>query len=99
MQSVIQILKVNDERTGTKDGRQWSMQDAECLLLKDTGEVDQVGVLQIPKELRGKVAPGTYLGSFGLRPNMQSRRIEAVLVGLQPYAVGKVAPAKSSAAQ
>lgn len=91
MHSLIQILKVNDMRTGSKDGRAWEMQDAECLLLKETGEVDQVGVLQLPKELRGKVTAGVYLGSFGLRPNLQSRRIEAVLTGLQPYAV-KAAP-------
>lgn len=88
MQSILQILKVNDPRSGTtKDGRPWQMQDAECILLKDTGEVDQVGVLRIPKELNGKVAPGTYLGSFGLKPNYKDRTIEAVLVGLQPYEV------------
>lgn len=87
MQSILQILKVNDERSGTKDGRAWTMQDAECLLLKDTGELDQVGVLQIPRDLRGKVQPGVYLGTFALRPDMASRRIQAVLTGLQPYAI------------
>lgn len=92
MQSILQILKVNEERSGVKDGRPWAMQDAECLLLKDTGEVDQVGVLMVPKELRGTVTPGHYLGTFALRPNMASRRIEAVLVGLTPYSV-KTAPA------
>lgn len=85
MQSILQILKVNEARSGTKDGRAWEMQDAECLLLKEDGSVDQVGVLMLPKELRNKVGPGTYLGSFALRPNMASRRIEAVLTGLQPY--------------
>lgn len=96
MQSILQILKVNDARSGTsKEGRPWEMQDCECLLLKDTGEVDQVGVLSLPKDLRGKVVPGTYLGSFGLRPSLKDRRIEAVLVGLQPYAVPK---SKSTAA-
>lgn len=87
MQSILQIIKVNDLRTGNKDGRTWEMQDAECILLKDSGEVDQVGVLQLPKELRGKTTPGVYLGSFGLRPNLSTRRIEAVLTGLQPYTV------------
>ena len=96
MQSILQILKVNEERTGNKDGRPWAMQDAECLLLKETGEVDQVGVLMIPKDLRGTVTPGHYLGTFALRPNMASRRIEAVLVGLTPYAVkGTPQPAKA----
>lgn len=82
--ALLQILKVNEVRSGTKDGRAWSMQDAECLLLKDDGSVDQVGVLMLPKELREKVAPGTYTGTFALRPNVASRRIEAVLTGLSP---------------
>lgn len=93
MQSILQILKVNEARAGSKEGRAWQMQDAECLLLKETGEVDQVGVLMLPKDLQSapgqppKVVPGVYLGAFVLRPNMASRRIEAQLTGLQPYAV------------
>lgn len=89
MQSIIQILKLNDVREGVsaKTGKPYKMQDAECLLLKDTGEVDQVGVLQIPRDLLGTVAPGVYLGSFALRPDMATRRIGAVLVGLQLYTV------------
>lgn len=92
MKSILQIIKVNDLRTGNKDGRTWEMQDAECILLNDDGEVESVGVLQLPKELRGATKTGTYLGSFALRPNLSTRRIEAVLTGLQPYAVkGKTA--------
>jgi len=84
MQSVIQILKVNEVRKGisAKNQRPYELQDAECLLLTDAGEVDQVGVLQVPRELLGKVKPGTYTASFALRPNMSSRRIEAVLTNL-----------------
>lgn len=84
MQSIIQILKVNDLRTGNKDGRAWEMQDAECVLLNDDGTPASVGVLSLPKDLRGKVQPGVYLGSFALRPDMSSRKIGAVLVGLNP---------------
>ncbi|MFT4248022.1 MAG: hypothetical protein QM581_08290 [Pseudomonas sp.] len=82
MKAVVQILKVNDVRTGTKDGRQWEMQDAECVLLSDTGMPEQVGVLMVPKELRGKVTPGVYTGSFALNSSLRDRRIEAVLTGL-----------------
>jgi len=98
MQSILQILKINDAREGVsqKNGKPYRMQDAECLLLKDTGEVDQVGVLQIPRDLLGTVNPGVYLGSFALRPNMASRRIEAQLTGLQPYVV-KGSPVASPA--
>lgn len=93
MQSILQIIKVNEEKTGVKDGRPWAIQDCECILLKDTGEPDQVGVLSLPKDLRGKVVPGTFLGTFALRADLRSRRIEAVLTGLQPYATKQ--PAKA----
>lgn len=101
MQSILQILKVNDLRTGNKDGRPWEMQDAECILLADDGQPSQVGVLPIPKDLRGKVAPGLYLGSFGLRPNLQTRKIEAQLTGLQPVSADyfkRAKPAPSAGA-
>lgn len=91
MQSIIRILKLNEVRKGVskKTGNPYEMQDAECLLLKDTGEIDQVGVLQIPKDLMGKVTEGDFIGTFALRANLQDRRINAVLTGLAPYAVGK----------
>lgn len=84
MHALIQIIKVNEAKSGTKDGRAWEIQDAECILLNDQFMPDQVGVLTLPKELRGKVGPGTYTGSFTLRPDLRTRRIEAVLVGLTP---------------
>ena len=94
--SIIKIIKVNELRKGNKDGREWQMQDAECILLDENGEEQQVGVLQLPKHLRGDAAParGIYLGSFALQAGLRDRRIEAVLMGLQPYAVkGQPAPA------
>jgi hypothetical protein len=95
MQSIIQILKVNDLKKGTsaKTGKPYEMQDAECLLLTADGAVDQVGVLQIPKSLRDKVVPGTFTASFALNANYQDRRIEAVLVDIVP-----VPPAAQKAA-
>lgn len=86
MQAVIQILKVNDLKTGTsaKTGKAYEIQDAECLLLDDQGNPSQIGVLSIPKTLRGEVKVGIYTGSFSLRPDLQTRRIEAVLTGLIP---------------
>jgi len=98
MHSILQVLKLNEPRSGVKDGRPWQMQDAECLILNDDGTVDQVGVLMIPKDLHGKVHPGIYLGSFKLRADTRKeggRRINAELVGLQPHAVKSPAPAKA----
>lgn len=88
MHSILQILKLNEPRSGEKNGRKWEMQDAECIILKDDGSVDQVGVLMIPKDLMGKVQPGVFLGAFALRADTSregQRRINAVLTGLQPY--------------
>lgn len=98
--SIIQILKVNELRSGVKNGRPWTMQDAECALLADTGELEQVGVLQLPKDMMGDAAPkvGTYLGAFALRAGMQDRKIAAVLTALTPYAVGKASKLSGAAA-
>lgn len=87
--SILQIFKLNEPRTGVKNDRKWEMQDAECAVLDEAGNVDSVGVLMIPKALMGQVKPGIFLGSFALRPDTSregGRRIQAVLVGLQPYA-------------
>ena len=94
--SIIQILKVNDQRSGVKNNRPWAMQDCECALLADTGELEQVGVLQLPKDMMGDAAPkiGIYIGSFALRAGMQDRKIGAVLTALTPYSIP---PARSAA--
>lgn len=91
--SIIQILKVNEKRTGTKNGRDWAMQDCECALLADTGELEQVGVLQLPKDMMGDAQPkpGVYVGAFALRAGMQDRKITAVLTALTPYNATKPA--------
>lgn len=95
MQSIIQVLKLNDPKTGIskKNGNAYDMQDAECLLLNDDGSIDQVGVLQVPKSLREKIAVGTFRGSFAMQANFASRRIEAVLTDLVPVPVKGSAPA------
>lgn len=98
--SILQILKVNDKRSGVKDGRPWEMQDAECVLLDDAGVMQQVGVLQLPKHLMGDTAPfpGVYLGAFALQAGMKDRRISAVLTALTPYDTRKASPPAAAAA-
>lgn len=93
--SVIQVLKLNDPLKGTskKTGRDYDIQDAECILFDENGQVAQVGVLTIPNELRGKIEPGTFTGTFAMRADRQTRRIGSVLVGLTPIPpAGKPAP-------
>lgn len=100
MQSIVQILKVNEARSGIKNDRKWEMQDAECLLLTPEGVVDEVGVLMLPKDLTGKTQPGIYLGTFALRADKTregGRRIQAVLTGLQPYQLKQPQVAVSAA--
>jgi hypothetical protein len=86
MQSFLQILKVNELRTGAKEGRAWAMQDCECILLNEDGHPDSVGVLMLPKDMQGEKAPkpGVYTGAFALKPDLMTKRIEARLVTLQP---------------
>ena len=89
MNVFLHILKVNAIREGLSKAtnQPWRMQDAECMILDDKGEVDQVGVLMLSKDQVGKTDPGIYLGSFAMRANTSKdggRKIEAVLTGLQP---------------
>jgi hypothetical protein len=89
MNVFLQILKVNAVREGVgkQSGNAYRMQDAECMILDDQGNVDQVGVLMLSKDQVDKTAPGVYLGSFAMRANTSregGRKIEAVLTGLSP---------------
>ena len=95
MQSIVQIFKVNEPRSGEKNGRKWMMQDAECALLNETGGIEQVGVLMLPRELVGDKAPkpGVYTGTFSIRAGLRDRRIEAVLDALTLIPTRTVKPA------
>jgi hypothetical protein len=89
MNVFLQILKINPirEGVGKQSGNAYRMQDAECLILDDQGNVDQVGVLMLSKDQVGKTDPGIYLGSFAMRASNAKdggRKIEAVLTGLMP---------------
>jgi hypothetical protein len=88
MQSILQILKVNELRKGVsaKTNKPWQMQDAECVLINADGSVGSVGVLQLPKSLIGDKTPtsGTYTATFALVSGMTDRKINAVLTALTP---------------
>lgn len=81
--SVVQILKVNDSRSGVgKNGKNWTMQEAECILIDGDGQVSQVGVLDVPKDMIGTIQPGTYTATFSLAAHYQTRKIESRLTNL-----------------
>lgn len=98
MQSVVQILVAGPVEDREWEGRKYKAQSCECVLLKDDGTPAQVGVLRVPEELHGKVAPGVYVGSFAMKPDRKTRVLGAVLVGLQPYTVKAPALASTAAA-
>jgi hypothetical protein len=90
MQSILQILKVNEIKEGKAKatGNEYRLQDCECVLLDEKGDVGEVGVLSLPRDWIGNVKPGIYLGSFALRANKGregGRRIEAVLTALNAH--------------
>jgi len=90
MQSIIQILKLNEPKAWTMEGRSGFSHSAECLLLTDAGEVDQVGVLKIKgDDLIKKAQVGVYRGTFAMRANPASRQIEAVLTDLVAFVPAK----------
>lgn len=93
MQSILQILLVHPREQKTFEGRTYSSQSAECVILNDDGTVAEVGVLPIPESLEPVAKPGHFIGAFALRASKRrdgGRRIEAVLTGLQPYTVKQV---------
>ena len=81
--SVVQVLKVNEPRSGMgKNGKPWTMQEAECILIDGDGQVASVGVLDVPKEMIGTLVPGNYTASFTFAAHYQTRKIESRLTGL-----------------
>lgn len=96
--SVIQILKINDPREGVgKTGKPWKMQEAECVLIDGDGQVSQVGVLDVPRDLIGTIQPGTYTATFSMRAHYQTRKIGSELVHLTPVPRATATAPKSDA--
>lgn len=88
MQSAIHVFKLDEVKKGVskKTGNPYEIHTAQTALIDVNGNVDTVGVLDIPTELRGKVNPGRYTATFAMKTNFQNGRIEAVLTGLVPLA-------------
>lgn len=91
MQSTIQVFKLDDVKKGIskKSGQPYEIHTAQTALIDAQGNVDTVGVLDIPPDLRGKVNPGRYTATFAMKTNFMNGRIEAALVGLLPVSDGR----------
>lgn len=88
MQGILKIFKVDEPKKGisSKTGKPYEIHSAQCALLTDAGELDQVGVLDIPPSLRGKVTVGTFVGTYAMGVNFSNGKIGPVLTDLQPFA-------------
>jgi hypothetical protein len=88
MKSLVQIMKINEPRTGkTAGGYEWVMQDCEAALLNEAdGSIDKVGVLMLPKDQSADKAPllGQYSATFAMIAEAKTRKLVAVITNLTP---------------
>lgn len=89
--SKLQILVVGEIQNKKWEGREYQVQEAECILLNDDGSPQAVAVLRLDDSMRGDKAPktGIYSATFSLRPNPKDRRLEARLTGITPIDAGR----------
>lgn len=99
MQSMIHVFKLDEVKKGIskKTGNPYEIHTAQTALIDAQGNVDTVGVLDIPPDLRGKVTAGRFTATFAMKTNFQNGRIEAALVGLLPVPDGKASAATPKA--
>lgn len=83
----VQILVVNPARElPTKSGGTFQVQDAETVILDDSGQPEVVGPLSIPRDLIGKVSPGMYDAVFKWERDYKSGRLVNNLQNLSAIA-------------
>lgn len=98
MSSLIQILKVGAVQDKKWEGREYQVQEAECVLLNQDGELESVGVLRLSEAFRkDPPARGTYQAVFSLVASPKDRRIGAIVTGLTPVPAGAVKRASAAA--
>ena len=92
--STVQVLKINPVESGVskKTQQPWERHTAECMLLTDDGEIECVGRMVIPKDMRETLKVGTFRASFALVvPTFGDQKgdITARLTGLVSVPTGK----------
>ena len=100
----MQILKLGDVREGVKDGRQWRMQEAQCMLLDESGEVVEVGVYNLRKDEIGKITQGLYAPRYALstgKADKNKGQVVASISGWTPMVKGAkgMVPAEAATAE
>lgn len=96
LMSKVQILLLTEPRElPTKSGGKFQIQDAETVILDDSGAAVVVGPLAVPRDLIGKLVPGLYDASFKWERDYKSGRLVSTLVSLTAFVS---APRPSAAA-
>lgn len=99
MTSLINILKVGVLQDKKWEGREYQVQEAECLLLDQDQQFQGVGVLRLSEEFRkNPPAVGIYQASFALVASPKDRRIGAQVIGLVPVPAGALKRSAPAAA-
>lgn len=82
----IRVLIVQEVRKGVskRTGTPFEMQEIDCMTLDENGVEMQVGVMQVPAPLLGKITRGTYAPVYGMRVDFASRGIKPAIVDLTP---------------
>ena len=82
----IKVLIVQEVRKGNskRTGQPYEMQEIDCMTLDQDGVEMQVGVMQVPAPLMGKISRGTYAPVYGMRVDFASRSIKPAIVDLTP---------------
>ncbi len=95
--SFIQVHGLQPVQSGkTKTGRDFTMQKASCQFLDADGVAMQVGILRIPAADVGKLKPGIYMPTFGLRIDYQNNEVAPTLLSLTPMP-SRTAPVAAAA--
>ena len=85
----IRVLIVQEVRKGVgKTGKPYEMQEIDCMTLDQDGVEMQVGVMQVPTPLLGKITRGVYAPVYGMRVDFASRGIKPAIVDLTPVPTG-----------
>lgn len=97
MSNLIQILKVDEPRSGVskKSGTPFTTRSCQCILLDETGELGDVGVLRLPKDMVSDETapkPGVYMCNHKLGVSYDKKEIGLVITSLVPYDLRKMAP-------
>ena len=91
----IKVLIVQEVRKGNskRTGQAYEMQEIDCMTLDENGVEMQVGVMQVPPPLLGKITRGVYVPVYGMRVDFASRGIKPAIVDLTPVS-GAPAPGR-----